>query len=420
MLAKYTILFLLFILSPHAHADFCSAIFKQLPAHVKTDAVEQMITWEQTSNTARWHKDEQLTPIEVATLPRLSVVVHAAEDTPKHLVKYFAGFFTARFPRHPYNEDRSVPYSRLKAKHFIPAKFSASRSMFIRDPSLEGFFSIKMPTNKPHKDAAAQSGKSDLRNSVIISRRRSVMIASLDKQFGLDPKFEVLTDKLSISDRFTGNGYVIRDLTPLTNGNYFLPAFSVPYAGREIAKHLDVPFESLWSEHWAASLGESKAKLLLRYGLEMKTPNAQNMLIELDPKLIPTGRMFFRDISDSSFVGPIAESLGLEKLVKADRARSYTVKDYLKPNWENSVWQMDEGGVSADLSHQWGKAHDKAYQDTILRELSRTSTWSFNKGLKFTSQYTLLDWLKSPAGSHALSKYHELLREENRKGMAVQ
>ncbi len=38
--------------------------------------------------------------------------------------------------------------------------------------------------------------------------------------------------------------------------------------------------------------------------------NSQNFLIQLDPQLRPTGRIFVRDLTDSEFVSEISESLG--------------------------------------------------------------------------------------------------------------
>lgn len=393
-------------------ADFCAVVFKSLPENLNSDPVEQMITWEQTSNTARWKKDENLIQAKVVRVPIENVQVRAGKDTPEELLNYFVQD-TVLWPKHPYNTNKAVPYFSTLGLQTLPLKFSASRSMFIRDPKLKGLFSVKMPTTRPHGEVEMQYSKSDLTKSVIISRRRSEMISEIDNQIGLDPKFEVLTDKLSISDTKTGNGFVIRDLTPLDNGNYMLPAFSVPYAGREIAKHIGVPFKVLWKTYWAKSLGESKAKLLLRYGLQMKTPNAQNMLIELDKNLIPTGRMFFRDISDSALVGKIAEGLGIDEYLKADKESGYSTYDYLFPNWENSVWQMDEGGVDLVTSIVWGSAHDNGYMQVMHDELSRTDFGkAFYLHFEPKNANDLFNALKSKLGQRALNEYHQLLIRE--------
>jgi hypothetical protein len=403
-----------FISIPVHAANFCVAVFRELPEGINRDSVEQMITWEQTSNTERWKKDESLVRLEVARVPKDSVVVRSGQSTPMDLIRYFVKR-TVRWPKHPYNTDETVPHFHAPKYETIKARFSASRSMFIRDSKLKGFFSIKMPTSRPHENTV-QASKADLKNSVIISRNRSEMIDSLDRSMGKDARFEVLTDKLSIADKETGNGFVIRDLTPLSDGNYYLPAFSVPYAGRAIAEHLGVDFATLWKTYWAESLGESKAKLLIRYGLQMKTPNAQNMLIQLDKNLIPTGKMFFRDISDSSLVEVVAEGLGMSAQLETDRAAEYNVYDHLKSNWENSFWQMDEGGVGYQIKNQWGSAHDNTYLNTIVSELAKTpegrALFAQNKP---TTEDGMLSKLATPEGQTALRKYREHLEAEGQQ-----
>lgn len=406
------------LLPPAARAaTFCRAVFRELPEGINRDSIEQMITWEQTSNTERWKKDERTVRLEVSRVPMDSVVVRSGPSTPMELIRYFVKR-TVRWPKHPYNTDETVPHFNAPKYETIPARFSASRSMFIRDPKLNGFFSIKMPTSRPHENVA-QPSKADLKNSVIISRNRSEMIDAIDRNVGLDSRFEVLTDKLSIADKENGNGFVIRDLTPLSDGNYYLPAFSVPYAGRAIARHLGADFTNLWKKYWAESLGESKAKLLLRYGLQMKTPNAQNMLIQLDKNLIPTGKMFFRDISDSSLVEVVAEGLGMREQLETDRAADYKIYDHLHSNWDNSVWQMDEGGVTYNMETVWGRAHNRAYLSTIVGELSKTPEGRalFTQN-NVTSEGQLLPVLATPEGQTALRKYRAHLESENQRAKA--
>ena len=107
------------------------------------------------------------------------------------------------------------------------------------------------------------------------------------------------------------DGFQVRELAPLIEsrkaGNIIFPPLSIPFAGR--AFHAEwqsmdpagrtEDFVAFWKRAYAVPLGRAKAEFLLRYGLQLNTPNPQNMLLEFDARLEPTGRVFFRDIGDA-------------------------------------------------------------------------------------------------------------------------
>jgi hypothetical protein len=378
---------------------------------IDPDAVEQTILWEETSNTARWAKPTEPVYLILAEAAPETVIVRTTQK-PGSVATMVQGAIGILWPKHPWNTTSTVPHFNDSIGKTWKARFSASRSMFVYTPAGD-LYSFKTPTNRPHSTkivGTSQSPtKADLKNSVIISNRRSQMIEKIQQaHHQKDRDFDILLDVLTVADVASGNGYVVRDLRQLQDGYYYLPAFSVPYAGRKIAQHLKVEFGPLWQQYWAELLGKSKAKLLLHYGLQMKTPNAQNMLIQLDRNLKPTGKMLFRDISDSALVGPVAEGLGLSKNLQLDRDSNFTILEELKPYWENSVWQMDEGGVDAATGTRWGYAHDKIYISTIVTELRRTPTGQATFPELIASISDLQRILFSAEGKQALREYRRM------------
>lgn len=339
-----------------------------LPEGILNNKVAQLRRWEQISNTKRWEKPTEQIDIEYIELDLDQVNIRdigASEELKKLL--FVKDENKIRWYRHPLNTASSVPYRAHNANGSVKAEFSASRSIFI-DTTNESY-TFKLPTDRPHPSAAAQPGKADLKNDSILSIRRSEFVNEIDKKIGAHPSLKVLTEVISVSDKRTGNGFSIRDLRPLQDGNYYMPGFSIPYAGRMIAEFIGEDFEVLWGRIYAKGLGEAKAELLLRYGLQMKTPNAQNWLIQLDQNLKPTGKIIIRDLADSNHVEFVAQNIGAMKEVAKDKADDFTIMTELKPYYQNSVWQMDEGGVSPDQIIHWGEIHNEAYINTFKKAL---------------------------------------------------
>ena len=67
-------------------------------------------------------------------------------------------------------------------------------------------------------------------------------------------------------------------------------------------------FDSFWGRHYAEAVGRAKATLLVRYGLQYETPNPQNVLMQLDAELRPTGAIVLRDLGDvNSLMADVSE-----------------------------------------------------------------------------------------------------------------
>ncbi len=366
------------------------------------DPVAQLMLWEQTSNQVRWYKPTENVQLSYLKIEADDVVVRTETFTPKIIESFFNMGENVRWLRHPLNTSETVPYKDEPAQGRKKAFYSASRSMFTK---IKGsLFTFKLPTDHPHPNAAAQSGKADLNNDSIISMRRSKHIRDYDQLNPLSRELYVLTEVISIASK-KGNAFSVRDLRPLQDGNYYLPAFSIPYAGREIAEINKTAFNEFWEKNYGTLLGQAKAQLLLRYGLQMKTPNAQNWLIQLDKNMKPTGRMFMRDVADSNYVAFVADHVGSAREVQADKDSNFTIMNDLEPFWSNSAWQMDEGGVSRTALNSWGEAHDLAYVKTIVQTLNLSQDFSTIEELQV--------FLKSKAGMNALEKYEATKKLES-------
>jgi hypothetical protein len=101
------------------------------------------------------------------------------------------------------------------------------------------------------------------------------------------------------------------------NNKYF-PLISIPYVGPmshdtpvDFVKRvpgwsallrtngdLDDNWIQYWSQHFASRMGRTKAILHLCYGLQCLTPNSQNFLLEYTANMVPTGKVFLRDVLD--------------------------------------------------------------------------------------------------------------------------
>lgn len=109
--------------------------------------------------------------------------------------------------------------------------------------------------------------------------------------------------------RKKGDGFLVRDLSSLDPRRIYIPALSIPFLDKNLKVLKDrfecfpkIKWQNFWKVNYAELLGWAKALLLIRYGLQLETPNAQNFLLEFEPTggaPKPTGRIFIRDIGDA-------------------------------------------------------------------------------------------------------------------------
>src|SRR5262249_16287238 len=121
----------------------------------------------------------------------------------------------------------------------------------------------------------------------------------IDALLGPDPSIHLVREVVALLVRGSETACLVRDLRRFQDGHHYLPALSLPWVGRQIARRHGEGSGEFWGRHYAAPVGRAKARLLARYGLWYETPNPQNVLIQLDRGLVPTGVLVFRDIGDT-------------------------------------------------------------------------------------------------------------------------
>ena len=115
------------------------------------------------------------------------------------------------------------------------------------------------------------------------------LMARVDGMLGADPHLHVVKEVFGVLVPRSETAFLVRDLRGFQDGHYYLPALSIPWVGRQIARARDERFESFWGRHYAEAVGRAKARFFVRYGLQFETPNPQNVLVQLDARLRPTG-----------------------------------------------------------------------------------------------------------------------------------
>jgi hypothetical protein len=227
----------------------------------------------------------------------------------------------------------------------------------------DALVSVKLATDHPHPDFY-QPEKTKLREEALGAVDWGRVLARVDRQLGPMPRTRLVTEVLVVLERGGESGVVVRDLRLFQDGHYYLPALSLPWVGRQIASQHGEPFGPFWARHFAGPVGRSKAELFARYGLWYTTPNPQNVVVQLDRALRPTGRLVFRDVGDAE--------CGTDAFQCGDAPWTRVTHD-LRPETENSFWAFGEAGdasIDADLLQDWYRQHDAAYFAELARWFS--------------------------------------------------
>jgi hypothetical protein len=396
---------------------------------VHRDAFEQFLRWEERAGIQRYGESTQFFPLQMSEAPLSQVQVEIAASGAGEVADLFLRNHSVLWPRHPFNQYIATAFRDSPVVETWAGRLTASRSMVVWDRRRGLAFSVKTGTNYPHR-TELQQGKLKSEEDVENALLRSNYMARLDREQGGRPNdliflHEVMTMLVPARGASTGQtarGVVVRDLTPLLDGHYYLPAFSIQYVGRYIARTLGEDFATLWKQGYADLLGRSKARLLLYYGLQMETPNTQNMLIQLDRNLRPTGKLVFRDMSDSIAVTPLMEAMNQHEVL-AEEARLHNKVDRsLRLMTSNSLWRLNEDprlGVPQDVIEEWARAHDLGFIDEVLKLLELPAEHPLRAALRSQTTRTgeqgrgvslLRDYLFSDEGLEAFKQFHLRLR----------
>ena len=319
------------------------------------DPVEQWLDWEEQANLAGFRTDTRPVEVELSEVAREELEVFILPGAVDEIVSRFVRGDKVLCARHPLNRDPRVAWSTSPVAERWSARFTSSRTLAMPGPeSGKPLFSLKLATDHPHPDFF-QPEKTKLREEAIGVVQWVNVLARIDDLLGSLEGVKLITEVLVVLERGGETGFMVRDLRLFQDGNYSLPALSLPFVGRQIARRAGQTFDAFWARHYAARVGLGKARLLARYGMWFETPNPQNLVIRLDPGLRPLPEIVFRDVGDGECATDAFASV----------AEPWTkLSGDLRPETQNSFWAFGEAGAHSispqTLSH-WYEVHDDAY-----------------------------------------------------------
>ena len=321
--------------------------------------MEQWLQWEQQANLIGFRVNTRPIELELASVPRAAVDVRMPGGERHPVVARFVRGERVLIPKHPLNRDPHVAFFAEPCQERWLARYTSSRTLAVPGDPL---FSIKLPTDHPHPDFE-QPEKTRVREEAVDALRWMQLLDRVDPLLPPEPSLLVIREALVILVPGSESAVVVRDLSPFRNLHY-LPGLSIPWVGPELARRHGADFAAFWAEHYAVPTGRAKAALFARTGLQQTTPNPQNMLVELDRELRPTGRIALRDIGDADCATNALECPGAWTRLTAE----------LKPEFHNSFWAFGEAGdhsVEPRILERWYAAHERAYFATLERYFPR-------------------------------------------------
>lgn len=334
--------------------DFARTVPAHEPIEPLEDPVEQWLRWEEEANLVGFRMSTKPVEVSVAAVPPGLVSIEASSDAPSDIVQRFVRGDRVLFPRHPLNRDPSVSFFAEPTAERWWGRFTSSRTLVVPVGPGQSLFSLKLATDHPHPDFR-QPEKTRLREEADWSMDWCGPVDRIDALLGPEPSMRMVREIVALVVRGTETACLVRDLRLFQDGHHYLPALSLPWVGRQIARRHGEPFAEFWGRHYAEPVGRAKARLLARYGLWYETPNPQNVLVQLDRTLRPTGVLVFRDLGDTYCATDAFDA----------RELPWTrLRGELRPETENSFWAFGEAGdrsVEAAVLADWYARHDRAY-----------------------------------------------------------
>lgn len=332
-----------------------------LPRVRWAQCVAQWLLWEEQSNFSGFRTTTRTVELEVARVERARVELRTAGPIARELAARLICGDHVLFPKHPLNRDTGVAFRDAETAERWPARFTSSRTLVVWDGS-EAMrpFAVKLATDHPHT-GVCQPEKTKLGTEVREALAFAEHVRAVDARLGPDPELLLLVESIGVSVPGSESGLLVRDLGPLCDGHFYLPAFGIPFVGAALAAAAGETFAAFWAAGYAEPVGRAKAKLLARYGLQYQTPNPQNILVQLDAGLRPTGVIVLRDLADTDFVTDSGRECG---------ASWSRLTAPLAPETANSFWAFEQAPDSpADpvTLEAWFRRHDRAYIDELCR-----------------------------------------------------
>lgn len=209
------------------------------------------------------------------------------------------------WPHHPKNQDPRAPFFSWPRAVWRPGHFTASRSTVVRaDEGSIRYLGLKLP-------------KGDLPNKVsLVGNIQSALdwedwFHDVDRKLPPMPReFRILSDVAAFIEPTSRNGFMIRDLRPITRdvpiGRVWVPAFSVA---------IKAPHFALALEERVAAIN---AEMLLRYSYWPSNPHNQQYVVLVHRDYSPVGPIAIRDIGDGMLYFPMLEALGEFDVIKRE------------------------------------------------------------------------------------------------------
>jgi len=364
------------------------------------DPVAQWLDWEEQANLIGFRVSTVPVEVELSKIPREALEIHVLPGAVRAIVSRFIRGRFVLCARHPLNRDASVAWQTTPVAERWSARFTSSRTLAMYGPdSGAGLFSLKLATDHPHPDFH-QPEKTKLRAEAMDAVRWALVLERIDALLPPLRGARLMPEVLVVLEAGGETGFMVRDLRFFQDGNYTLPALSLPFVGRQLARACGEPFAEHWAASYATPVGRAKARLLMRYGIVFETPNPQNLLVRFDRALRMLPEVVFRDVGDGDCATDARTATG--------RPWTKLVGD-LRPETQNSFWAFGEAGdhsIDAATLESWYAAHDDAYYGelgTALPTLAPPADVAPEGRLEHWNRI-----LRSERGEEAIAAYFDL------------
>lgn len=247
----------------------------------KSPMIRQWLQWETSVTLPDWSQERPISRLPIAQVSRQSVEVEALSKADILGLETIAdsASSTVSWFKHPYNQNIKVPNFEAPVSGYGVAFHTASRTIVTKINSR--LVSLKMPTDYPFGPSRhQQSEKIELHGDLKYSVARSKAILAIDNKIPEDPKLVIQKEIAAVIDKETRNGYLIRDMSALLDGHYYLPGHQLPYVGKVIAEKQGSDVATYWRQHWAATLGRSYWSLSGKTSLSLWPRSARRQSTE--------------------------------------------------------------------------------------------------------------------------------------------
>jgi hypothetical protein len=339
-------------------------------------------------------------PIEYFEIPEdklksvRKIVEHELELTGKHEAAKLVHFIKDGVPHvrwflHPLadaenSQIRALINSQfgilLRAQRgFLNFHFTASRSIIVFGDSYDSAISLKLSLPKaegPFKNKAIH-----LKEFTAWSRHNAYIADTLGNKNIDALKLQFEPYGLGVSNSGQEDAFLFRNLNELKSGHYLLPAFAIlSEEGAEIARlngsHNAVEF---WEQHFLKPLAFGMAELRARTGAEHTSPHTQNLLVELDSQMRPTGKVVVRDFDF------YIDELAFNKLNRVAKDKNGMIwpsgTQEIRFNLRNGLNSLPSWFSDADYSN-WVEKYFSYYKGRFSQVTGISQFKLFKEGIK--------------------------------------